>query len=305
MSVLELDKISYTYDGKVYVFKDFSCTFEKGKVYAIVGRSGAGKTTLLSLLAGLDKLSGGRILFEGNDITKIDKYKYRSNEVGVVFQSYNLLPKFTARENVELSIDLSKRNIPNKKEVSLEMLKKVGLSEEEANRRVLKISGGQQQRVAIARAIAYEPSILLADEPTGNLDPETQDAIMDIFKSIAHDDNKCVIIVTNSRDVADEADVVYELKNNKKEKERRRRRKKRDDSEVKEAKEEHQQTMTDKKAEEAEEAKDAAEEVKVSADKKKNALKSLKEKKSEVDTDEEDADDDDDDLDDPKEEAEE
>ena len=267
MSVLELDKISYTYDGKVYVFKDFSCTFEKGKVYAIVGRSGAGKTTLLSLLAGLDKLSGGRILFEGNDITKIDKYKYRSNEVGVVFQSYNLLPKFTARENVELSIDLSKRNIPNKKEVSLEMLKKVGLSEEEANRRVLKISGGQQQRVAIARAIAYEPSILLADEPTGNLDPETQDAIMDIFKSIAHDDNKCVIIVTHSRDVADEADVVYELKNNKKEKERRRRRKRRDeDSEAKEAKEEHQQTMTDKKAEDAEEkaeeaAKDAAEEA--------------------------------------------
>ena len=215
MSVLELDKISYTYDKKTYVLKDFSCKFEAGKVYAIVGKSGAGKTTLLSLLAGLDKLSDGKILFEGKDITKVDKYTYRSNDVGVVFQSYNLLPKFTARENVELSIDLSKRKVKNKKELALELLKKVGLSEEEANRRVLKISGGQQQRVAIARAIAYEPKVVLADEPTGNLDPENQDAIMEIFKSLAHNDNKCVIIVTHSQDVAAQADEVYELKPNK------------------------------------------------------------------------------------------
>ncbi len=214
MSVLELDKISYTYDGKTYVLKDFSCAFEKGKVYAIVGKSGAGKTTLLSLLAGLDKLSEGKILFDGKDITNIDKYNYRSNDVGVVFQSYNLLPKFTARENVELSMDLSKKKVANKKEVAMDLLKKVGLSEEEANRRVLKISGGQQQRVAIARAIAYEPSIVLADEPTGNLDPENQDAIMEIFKSIAHNDNKCVIIVTHSQDVAKQADEVFELVKN-------------------------------------------------------------------------------------------
>ena len=215
MSVLDLDKISYTYDKKTYVLKDFSCKFEAGKVYAIVGKSGAGKTTLLSLLAGLDKLSDGKILFEGKDITKVDKYTYRSNDVGVVFQSYNLLPKFTARENVELSIDLSKKKVKNKKELALELLKKVGLSEEEANRRVLKISGGQQQRVAIARAIAYEPKVVLADEPTGNLDPENQDAIMEIFKSLAHNDNKCVIIVTHSQDVAAQADEVYELKPNK------------------------------------------------------------------------------------------
>ena len=215
MSVLELDKIAYTYDKKTYVLKDFSCKFEAGKVYAIVGKSGAGKTTLLSLLAGLDKLSDGKIIFEGKDITDIDKYKYRSNDVGVVFQSYNLLPKFTARENVELSIDLSKKKVSNKKQLAMDLLKKVGLSEEEANRRVLKISGGQQQRVAIARAIAYEPSVVLADEPTGNLDPENQDAIMEIFKKIAHEDNKCVIIVTHSQDVAKQADEVYELKGNK------------------------------------------------------------------------------------------
>ena len=215
MSVLELDKISYTYDKKTYVLKDFSCKCEAGKVYAIVGKSGAGKTTLLSLLAGLDKLSDGKILFEGKDITKVDKYTYRSNDVGVVFQSYNLLPKFTARENVELSIDLSKKKVKNKKGLALELLKNVGLSEEEAKRRVLKISGGQQQRVAIARAIAYEPKVVLADEPTGNLDPENQDAIMEIFKSLAHNDNKCVIIVTHSQDVAAQADEVYELKPNK------------------------------------------------------------------------------------------
>ncbi len=214
MSALELDNIAYTYDGKTYVLKDFSCKFEAGKVYAIVGKSGAGKTTLLSLLAGLDKLSEGRILFEGKDISSIDKYKYRSNDVGVVFQSYNLLPKFTARENVELSMDIAKKKVQDKKQVAMELLKKVGLSEEEANRRVLKISGGQQQRVAIARAIAYEPSIVLADEPTGNLDPETQDAIMEIFKKIAHEDNRCVIIVTHSQDVAKQADVVYELVKN-------------------------------------------------------------------------------------------
>ena len=204
MSVLELDKIAYTYDKKTYVLKDFSCKFEAGKVYAIVGKSGAGKTTLLSLLAGLDKLSDGKIIFDGKDITDIDKYKYRSNDVGVVFQSYNLLPKFTARENVELSIDLSKKKVSNKKQLAMDLLKKVGLSEEEANR-----------RVAIARAIAYEPSVVLADEPTGNRDPENQDAIMEIFKKIAHEDNKCVIIVTHSQDVAKQADEVYELKGNK------------------------------------------------------------------------------------------
>lgn len=215
MSVLELDKVSYTYDKKTYVLKDFSCSFEAGKVYAIVGKSGAGKTTLLSLLAGLDKLSEGKIIFDGKDITDIDKYAYRCRDVGVVFQSYNLLPKFTARENVELSIDLAKMKVKNKKKLAMEMLEKVGLSEEESNRRVLKISGGQQQRVAIARAIAYEPSVILADEPTGNLDPENQNAIMDIFKKLAHEDNKCVIIVTHSQDVANQADEVYELKGKK------------------------------------------------------------------------------------------
>ena len=211
---VEFKSVKKTYktgEVEIHALRDVNFEIEKGEFCVIVGASGAGKTTLLSLLAGLDKLSGGRILFNGKDITDIDKYTYRSNDVGVVFQSYNLLPKFTARENVELSIDLSKKKVSNKKELALELLKKVGLSEEEANRRVLKISGGQQQRVAIARAIAYEPAIVLADEPTGNLDPENQDAIMEIFKSIAHNDDKCVIIVTHSQEVAQQADEVFEL----------------------------------------------------------------------------------------------
>ena len=212
MSVLELDKISYTYDGKTYVLKDFSLKFEKGKVYAIVGKSGAGKTTLLSLLAGLDKLSGGKILFNGKDITNIDKYTYRSNDVGVVFQSYNLLPKFTARENVELSIDLSKKKVSNKKELALEILKKVGLSEEEANRRVLKISGGQQQRVAIARAIANTPKLLLADEPTGNLDPQTSEQVFAELLSIVKETGLSALIATHNMELAKKMDRKVMLK---------------------------------------------------------------------------------------------
>ena len=212
MNILELDKISFSYDGKKYVLKDYSCSFERGKIYAIVGKSGAGKTTLLSLLAGLDKVSDGQILYDGNDISSINRYSYRNSNVGVIFQNYNLLPKLTAKENVELSMEISKKKIKNKHSRAVELLNKVGLLNDEIDRRVLKLSGGQQQRVAIARAPSFEPDIILADEPTGNLDQETQNEILKIFKKIAQEDNKCVIVVTHSKSVAQEADVVYELK---------------------------------------------------------------------------------------------
>lgn len=212
MNILKLDKISFSYDGKKYVLKDYSCSFERGKIYAIVGKSGAGKTTLLSLLAGLDKVSDGQILYDGNDISSINRYSYRNSNVGVIFQNYNLLPKLTAKENVELSMEISKKKIKNKHSRAVELLNKVGLLSDEIDRRVLKLSGGQQQRVAIARALSFEPDIILADEPTGNLDPETQNEILKIFKKIAQEDNKCVIVVTHSKSVAQEADVVYELK---------------------------------------------------------------------------------------------
>ena len=214
MSVLKLENICYQYDGnKKQVLKDVNFQFEKGNIYAIVGQSGAGKTTLLSILSSLAKPTSGKIYLNGEDINKIDKYKFRSNHVGVVFQSFNLLTHLTALENVILSMNISGKKFNNKKEVAKEMLKKVGLNEEESNRRVLKLSGGQQQRVAIARALSYDPQIILADEPTGNLDGKTQDEIIDIFKMLAKE-GKCIILVTHSPAVAKSADAVYKLTRN-------------------------------------------------------------------------------------------
>lgn len=214
MSILKLENICYQYDGnKKQVLKDINFEFEKGKIYAIVGQSGAGKTTLLSILSSLAKPTSGKIYLNGEDINKIDKYKFRSNHVGVVFQSFNLLTHLTALENVVLSMNISGKKFDNKKETAIEMLKKVGLNEEEANRRVLKLSGGQQQRVAIARALSYDPQIILADEPTGNLDEKTQDEIMDIFHMLSKE-GKCIILVTHSPAVAKSADAVYKLTRN-------------------------------------------------------------------------------------------
>ena len=133
----------------------------------------------MSLLSGLASCSDGKILYNGNDISKIDKEKYRSKNIGVIFQSFNLLPHLTALENVVLSIDVSNVKVPNKKEYALETLAKVGLDEIKANRRILKLSGGEQQRVAIARVLSYNPDIILADEPTGNLDVQTELEVVD------------------------------------------------------------------------------------------------------------------------------
>lgn len=211
MSILKLENISYSYDGRSKVLDHVNYEFSKGKSYAIVGRSGAGKTTLLSLLSGLASPTEGRILFDDNDVRKIDRYQYRSHYVGVIFQQFNLLPHLTAVENVELSMQASGKKIENKRKLATELLEKVDLNDTLANRRILKLSGGEQQRVAIARALSYDPNIILADEPTGNLDLTTQEEVMDIFSRLAHEENKCVIIVTHSPEVASSVDVVYEL----------------------------------------------------------------------------------------------
>ncbi len=213
MSLLMLDKISFSY-GNTPVFKNLSMEFERGKMYCITGKSGAGKTTLLSVLSGLAEPGEGTIYYEGNSIKKLDKYKFRSHYMGVVFQSFNLITKFTALENVVLSMDIAGVKNIDKKAKAMELLKSVGLNEDEANRRVLLLSGGQQQRVAIARAISYNPDIILADEPTGNLDTETQNEIMEIFKSLAKQ-NKCVILVSHSPQVAKMCDVRYILEKSK------------------------------------------------------------------------------------------
>ena len=209
MSILSLQNICFSYD-RTPVLQNISYEFEKGKMYCIVGKSGAGKTTLLSLLSGLASPSSGEIIYDNKNVAKIDKYTFRSKYIGVVFQSFNLITKYTALENVILSMDVAGYKCKNKKQRAIELLHSVGLDEDEANRRVLKLSGGQQQRVAIARALSYNPDIILADEPTGNLDTEMQSEIMNIFRELTNQ-GKCVILVSHSPDVAAMCDERYEL----------------------------------------------------------------------------------------------
>ena len=204
MEILKLENLSFAY-GKKQVLSNINYTFETGKIYAVVGKSGAGKTTLLSVISGLAEPGGGTIYVNGEPLSKMDKYEYRSKNIGVIFQSFNLLTKLTAVENVELSMEISGGKQSGSRERAYALLEQVGLDRDEADRRVLKLSGGQQQRVAIARALSYGPDIILADEPTGNLDEETQREIMDILDGLAKA-GKCVIIVTHSSYVAGRAD---------------------------------------------------------------------------------------------------
>ncbi len=215
--ILKIDKVSYRYQDAAeddYVLRNRSYTFEEGKVYAIKGKSGSGKTTLLSLLSGLEKNYEGSIQFDGRELRSLDLDSYRSRDIGIVFQSYNLLPSLTALENIILSMNISKVKVENKEQKAVELMKSVGLKESQKDRRVLKLSGGEQQRVAIARSLSYQPKMILADEPTGNLDKETENEILKILKNLAKKENKCVIIVTHSENVCSQADVVYELKKN-------------------------------------------------------------------------------------------
>ena len=214
-TILSIQNASYQYSDALpdeYALKNVSYDFEKGKIYAIRGRSGTGKTTLLSLISGLERCTDGKIIFDGKDLKNINLDYYRSHEIGIVFQSYNLLPFMTASENIILSMDASGMKFPNKKEEALKLMKSVGLKETYADRKVLRISGGEQQRVAIARSLAYNPKMIIADEPTGNLDKQTEKEIMEIFKQLAHENEKCVIIVTHSPSVCEMVDQVYDLK---------------------------------------------------------------------------------------------
>ena len=214
MGILKLENVGYRYKDAPkdsYVFRNINYEFEEGKMYAIKGKSGSGKTTLLSLITVLEKWKEGQILYWYKSIKKMNLDRYRNTDIGIVFQSYNLLPRLTARENIILSMDISKVKVKNKKEKALELMKSVGLTEEHAKRKILKLSGGEQQRIAIARSLSYNPKIIIADEPTGNLDKETESEILKIFKRLAKEENKCVIIVTHSEEVCAEVDVVYEL----------------------------------------------------------------------------------------------
>lgn len=202
MSVLEMKDISYSYEKSRKILTAVNAVFETGKMYAILGPSGSGKTTLLSLLGGLDTPQKGEILFNGENISEHGLEYHRRNHVSLIFQNYNLIDYMTPVENVRLT---AKQN-------AVSMLKSLGLTEDEAKRNVLKLSGGQQQRVAIARTLASDAPIILADEPTGNLDEDTAAEITGILKESAYELNRCVVVVTHSNELAKQADVILKLK---------------------------------------------------------------------------------------------
>ena len=206
MSVLSMNKVSYQYkEARQSVLSQIDQEFESGKFYAIIGKSGSGKSTLLSLLAALDNPTSGKILFEGEDIQEKGDSYHRKHHISLVFQNYNLIDYLTPLENICLV------NPTATKEILLQL----GLEESHVNRNVLKLSGGQQQRVAIARALVSEAPIILADEPTGNLDEHTAGEIIDVLKSLAKERKKCVIVVTHSKEVANAADTILELRETK------------------------------------------------------------------------------------------
>ena len=202
MPILELKNVSYAYEKGKAVLQNVSGSLETGKMYAILGPSGSGKTTLLSLLGGLDVPTQGSVMFDGEDIAAKGLEHHRRNHISLIFQSYNLIDYMTPIENVRLTAKLDAAPI----------LERLGLEQDEITRNVLKLSGGQQQRVAIARALASDAPVILADEPTGNLDADTAEEITAILKESAHTFGKCVVVVTHSGEVAKQADVVLEIK---------------------------------------------------------------------------------------------
>lgn len=219
MSLVTVSGVNYFYadgDARRYILKDISCEFERGRFYAILGESGSGKTTFLSLLGALDKPKSGKVLFEKQDISSIGFETFRRNKISIVFQAYNLIPYMTAVENIKVAMSITDNKLPQDiNEVAYNLLDYIGLDKAKADRRVNKLSGGEQQRVAIARALATNVDLILADEPTGNLDEDMENEIVDILKKLAHEHNKCVIVVTHSSQIAQQADVVFKLRKGK------------------------------------------------------------------------------------------
>ena len=247
MKCLDLIDVSYRYEGGTdNVLKKINASFESGKLYTIVGQSGAGKSTLLSLISGLDSCREGEIRYKGKNLREIDRDEYRSRDIGVIFQGFNLLLNSSAVYNITLSMEISTNGAkeahkptvgddgnrpaprlpkpkqthepirrPQKMDYAYSLLAKVGIDRETADRKILRLSGGEQQRVGIARALSHNPDLIIADEPTGNLDAETEGAILEIFSRLAHEDEKCVIIVTHSDNVTAIADKVLNIRDGK------------------------------------------------------------------------------------------
>ncbi|SDP69891.1 putative ABC transport system ATP-binding protein [Litchfieldia salsa] len=214
VALLEFNSINYWYkheNKKHDILKGVNVSFKKGQFYTIVGPSGSGKTTFLALASALDLPKEGTILYEGKDIKKIGLSKFRNKYVSIVFQSYNLLPYMSALQNVITAMDITKSPQKNKRQYAIEMLHKVGINEKQARQKVLTLSGGQQQRVSIARALSCESDLIVADEPTGNLDEDTAKEVIRLFQDLAHNENKCIIVVTHDQSIASISDVKVKL----------------------------------------------------------------------------------------------
>ena len=215
MCILQINDVQYTYQSKyqkVQALRGLTMSFEPGKLYALVGRSGSGKTTLLSLMAGLDLPTGGEIDFEGKPLSGLDRDLYRRDDVAVIYQSYNLLPLLTVEENVAFPLELKKLPREEIRKTAQEKLRLVGLDEGYFKRLPAMLSGGEQQRVAVARALAAQARVILADEPTGNLDTDNASKVIELLRTLAHEQGVCVIVVTHDLSIADRADAVFRLK---------------------------------------------------------------------------------------------
>lgn len=214
METVRVEHVNYTYRTKyqsVEALKDVSCSFEDGAMYAIVGKSGSGKSTLLSLLAGLDLPTGGSIYVEEKDLKSMDRDSYRRDTASVVYQAFHLFPLLTAQENVMYPMELKGMKRKQAAKRAKELLIQVGLPETICRQFPRMMSGGEQQRVAIARALAVDGKILLADEPTGNLDSENERRIVEILYKIAHEAGYTVIVITHNEKVAEAADHRYQM----------------------------------------------------------------------------------------------
>ena len=210
--MLKLENICYRYKNSDRdVLKEVSASFEAGKITAIVGPSGSGKTTLLSIMAGLDKPLTGTAYIEDDDLATLDLFQYRRERISMIFQAFQLFPLLNAIENVRYPMEMNKTKKSDANKKAVELLESVGIDTPKQGRYPANLSGGEQQRVAIARALSGGAKVILADEPTGNLDIANGDAVISILKKLAHDDGYCVIVVTHNLEIAEASDVVYRM----------------------------------------------------------------------------------------------
>ena len=210
--MLRLDSVCYKYKNSNHnVLKNITCEFEAGKIYSVVGPSGSGKTTLLSIMAGLDKPTSGNLFIDGKNLSDLDLNKYRRENISMIFQAFHLFPLLTAIENVCQLMEINGVKRREAVKTAKVLLESVGIDTSKHKRYPSNLSGGEQQRVAIARALSSGAKVILADEPTGNLDKENGEAVISILKELAKRGNYCVIVVTHNMKIAEASDVVYEM----------------------------------------------------------------------------------------------